>query len=162
MTPSKGGVTRPGTDRVTTTMPIRTLYIARHGDADPFGELTDISRRQASILGERLAHLPINSIWHSALPRAASSTQEIARYLPPTPVAESAELIDNVPCVTTPAETPPSWVSLFDGYAPDEADAAAGNTIAQGLITRFATTPDPAHHSGDSHELLITHAYPTA
>ncbi len=141
-------------------MPIRYLYIARHGDADPFGELTDTGRRQADMLGERLAHIPINSIWHSPLPRAAGSAHEVARYFPSTPVVEAAELIDHVPYVPTPDEMPSSWVPFFDGY--DAAEAEAGHRIAQSLVGRFATTPDPAEHDSDIHELLITHSYPIA
>ena len=139
----------------------RHLYIARHGEADPFGELTATGREQAGLLGERLAHLPIDAVWHSPLPRAASSAHEVARHLPPhTPVTEAAELIDHIPYVPTPAETPRSWVPFFDGY--DAAEADAGHRIAESLIARFATTPDPAAQGADTHEVLLTHAYPIA
>jgi serine/threonine-protein phosphatase PGAM5 len=142
-------------------MVTRHLYIARHGETDPFGELTATGRQQAALLGERLAHLPIDAVWHSPLPRAASSAHEIARHLPPhTPVTEAVELIDHIPYVPTPAETPQSWVPFFDGYDADEADA--GHRIAESLIARFATTPDPAAQGNDTHEILLTHAYPIA
>lgn len=139
-------------------MATRFLYIARHGDADPFGELTDTGREQARLLGQRLAHLPIDTVWHSPLPRATASAQELAAQLRAgTPVAEAAELIDHVPYVPTPEEMPQPWVPFFDGYAPEE--AAAGHRIAQSLIARFAHVPDPAV---DVHDVLITHAYPIA
>lgn len=142
-------------------MTIRYLYITRHGDADPFGQLTDTGREQARLIGERLARIPLDAIWHSPLPRAADSAREIAQHLPPhIPVAEAAELIDHVPYVPAPNETPASWIPFFDGYDTDEAES--GHRTAQSLITRFATTPDPAEHEGDIHELLITHAYPIA
>lgn len=140
-------------------MPTRHLYLARHGDADPFGELTDTGRRQAALLGQRLAEVPLDAVWHSPLPRASASAQEIARHLvPSTPVAEAAELIDHVPYVPRPDETPDPWIPFFDGYERDEAEA--GERIAAGLVARFAATPEP--HAADTHELLITHAYPIA
>ena len=139
-------------------MATRYLYIARHGDADAFGELTDTGREQARLLGRRLAHLPIDAVWHSPLPRAAASAQELAAQLRSgAPVAEAAELIDHVPYVPTPDETPHAWVPFFDGY--DAAGAADGNEIARSLITRFARPPDDVD---DVHEVLITHAYPIA
>lgn len=139
-------------------MATRHLYIARHGDADAFGELTDTGRRQARLVGQRLAHLPINAVWHSPLPRAGGSAQEVAAQLRPgTPVAEAEELIDHVPHVPTPAETPQAWVPFFDGY--DPAEAAAGNRIARRLTARFATPPE---QDADVHEVLITHSYQIA
>lgn len=142
-------------------MAIRHLYIARHGKATAFGELTDIGRHQTGLLGERLANIPIDTVWHSPLPRAADSAHELARHLSTNaPVTEAAELIDNVPYVPTAAEMPPPWVPFFDGYDADE--ATAGHRIAESLISRFATTPDPAAQGTDTHEVLITHTYPIA
>lgn len=142
-------------------MPIRRLYIARHGDADAFGELTDVGRRQASLLGERLANVRIDAVWHSPLPRAAASARTLAQHLPSgTPVGEAAELIDHVPYVPTPAETPPSWRPMFDGY--DAAEAAAGQGTAESLLARFGHLPDDAAGDSDTREVLITHAFQVA
>lgn len=142
-------------------MTIRYVYIARHGDADAFGQLTDTGREQASLLGGRLEHIPLDVVWHSPLPRAAETAHEIARHRRShTPVTEARELIDNVPYVPARNETPPSWIPFFDGWDAD--DAASGAEKAHNMITRFATTPDPADQASDTHELLITHAYPIA
>jgi len=139
----------------------RHLYIARHGEADPFGELTGVGRRQAWLLGERLARLPIDSVWHSPLPRAVASANELARHLSPaTPVGEAAELIDHVPYIPPPAETPSAWIPFFDGY--DAVEAAVGQRISKGLIDRFATGAAPSGFDRDTHEVLITHSYPIA
>lgn len=139
-------------------MATRYLYITRHGDADAFGNLTDTGREQARLLGKRLAHLPIGTVWHSPLPRAADTAHELDMFLGGnTTVAEAAELIDHVPYVPEPEETPSSWVPFFDGYDPEE--AAAGNKIARSLTARFATAPK---EDEDIHELLITHSYPIA
>lgn len=138
-------------------MTTRYLYLARHGDADPFGQLTETGYQQARLLGRRLAHLPIDAVWHSPLPRAVASAGELAAQLTPdTLVREAAELIDHVPYVPPPEETPPPWVPFFDGYDAEEADA--GNRIAQRLTARFATAPE----HDDVHEVLITHAFQIA
>lgn len=133
--------------------------MARHGAADAFGELTGIGHRQAGLLGERLAGVPVGVVWHSPLPRAAASAHELARHLPNVPVAEAAELIDHVPYVPAAAETPPSWTGFFDGY--DDAEAASGHKLAEALVARFAKVPGTTTE-GDTHEVLITHAYPIA
>jgi len=138
-------------------MATRYLYLARHGAADAFGNLTDVGREQVRLLGRRLAHLPIDAVWHSPLPRAADSARELDLFLSGTaPVGEAAELVDHVPYVPAPEETPPSWRPFFDGY--DAEQAAAGNATARDLTARFATAPD----RDDRHEVLITHAYPIA
>lgn len=136
----------------------RYLYITRHGDADAFGNLTETGREQTRRLGRRLAHLPIDAVWHSPLSRAADSARELNIFLSGSaPVAEAAELIDHVPYVPSPEETPPSWVPFFDGYDAD--NASAGHKLAQRLIARFSSPPEGAE---DVHEVLITHAYPIA
>lgn len=139
-------------------MGTRYLYIARHGDADAFGNLTDTGRKQARLLGRRLAHLPIQHIWHSPLPRAADSAQQLNIFLTGTaPVRAADELIDNIPYVPKTEETPQSWEPFFDGFDPESAEA--GRALAQRLTTRFAKA---AESDADLHEVLITHAYPTA
>ncbi len=140
-------------------MGTRHLYLARHGSADAFGELTDAGRRQASLLGQRLASLPVDAIWHSPLPRAVATAHEVARHLPGAAVAEAAELIDHVPYVPSPDEIPQPWAGFFDGY--EDAEVDTGNRLAQGMVGRFATTPDPSNPT-DTHEVLITHAFQIA
>lgn len=143
-------------------MTTRHLYLARHGAADAHGELTDIGHRQAGLLGERLAGVPIDAVWHSPLPRAAASAHELARHLPDVPVAEAAELVDHVPYVPGPAETPPSRAGFFDGL--DDAEAAAGRRLAEALVARFAKAPDTITEGTrrDTHEVLVTHAFQIA
>ncbi len=139
-------------------MAIRYLYLTRHGHADPFGQLTATGREQARLLGARLAHIPFDAVRHSPLSRAADSARETAqRFRSRVPVTEAAELVDHIPYVPAPDETPASWMPFFDGY--DTAEAENGQRIAQRLIDTFATTPE---HERDIHELLITHAYPIA
>ncbi|UZN03856.1 histidine phosphatase family protein [Cellulomonas sp. S1-8] len=137
-------------------MPTRHLYLVRHGAADAFGELTATGRLQVDLLGGRLAQLPVDAVWHSPLPRAVASAGKIARHLPRVPVAPAQELVDHVPYVPTATEMPAPWRGFFDGY--DHGEAAAGRALADALVDRFAT-PDVTR---DTHEVLVTHAYPIA
>jgi probable phosphoglycerate mutase len=141
-------------------MGTRHVYLARHGCADAFGALTDAGRRQANLLGERLAAIPVDAVWHSPLPRAVDTAHELARHLPNASMAEAAELVDHVPYVPGAAEIPPAWTGFFDGY--DDAEASAGHRLAQALTARFATIADPTTPATDTHEVLITHAYQIA
>lgn len=143
-------------------MATRHLYLARHGAADTFGTLTDGGRRQARLLGRRLAGLPMDVVWHSPLPRAAASAEVIAEQLPDVPVIEAPELVDHVPYVPRADETPPSWVGFFDGFGDQE--AAAGQQAAQTLVARFGgpARGTAARAPADTHELLVTHSYPIA
>lgn len=143
-------------------MVTRRLYLARHGAADPFGELTEAGRRQARLLGRRLAAMPIDVVWHSPLPRAAASADALAESLPGVPVIEAPELVDHVPHVPRAAATPSARAGFFDGY--DAAAAAAGRRIADTLTARFGRLPaaTPSGAPSDTHEVLITHSYPIA
>lgn len=134
-------------------MPTRRLHLVRHGAADPFGLLTDTGRRQAELIGARLAGLPIGTVWHSPLPRAARSAQIVAAHLPGAALHRADELVDHVPHV--PGTPPPEWAGFFDGY--DAAEAADGAIRAAALTGRF-TRPTGA----DTHEVLVTHSYPIA
>ena len=87
-------------------MSIRHLYIVRHGAATPFGELTDIGRRQSELVGERLARLPIQTVWHSPLPRAAQSAQIVGTYLPDADIREQPNSSTTYRTSHTRATTP--------------------------------------------------------
>ncbi|MEU4385925.1 histidine phosphatase family protein [Promicromonospora sp. NPDC023805] len=136
-------------------MATRHLYLARHGAADAFGELTDVGHRQAGLLGERLAGLPVDAVWHSPLPRAAASARVIGERLPGVPVAEAAELVDHVPYVPAAADLSAAWAGFFDGF--DDAERAPGERLAGALVDRFAKTAET-----ETHEVLVTHAFQVA
>ncbi|MGK5551992.1 histidine phosphatase family protein [Actinomadura kijaniata] len=134
-------------------MATRHLYLVRHGAADPFGELTDVGRRQSELVGRRLAALPVDAVWHSPLPRAARSAEIIGAFLPEAAVLEAPELVDHVPHV--PEQAPPGWAPFFDGYG--AAEAAEAERRSSALTARFARPAET-----ETHEVLVTHAYPVA
>ncbi|MGO1977465.1 histidine phosphatase family protein [Brachybacterium tyrofermentans] len=136
----------------------RTLYLARHGEADALGTLTERGREQSRRLGRRLAEFPIDVIWHSPLPRAEASAGLVAESLPRVLVDEAPELIDHIPVVPEMTSLTPTWAAFFDGYGAEE--AASGERIARSLTERF-TRPNVVG-ARSTHEVLITHAYPVA
>ncbi|APX33139.1 histidine phosphatase family protein [Brachybacterium sp. P6-10-X1] len=143
----------------------RYLYLARHGDADAFGQLTDIGRSQAALLGRRLAHLPIDVVWHSPLPRAVDCARVLAQELPVSVLVDEAEeLIDHVPYVPPAGELPAAWAPFFDGY--DDAEAAVDHDLARRLSERFGARSlarrEAEAGDRDTHEVLITHAFQIA
>ncbi|MET0424294.1 MAG: histidine phosphatase family protein [Actinoplanes sp.] len=59
------------------------LWLARHAEAtEDESELTSTGRRQATLLGERLAGAGITRISHGPLPRAAETARIVAAHLP--------------------------------------------------------------------------------
>jgi serine/threonine-protein phosphatase PGAM5 len=143
-------------------MTTRHLYLARHGAANALGQLTETGYRQMRLLGQRLAHMPIDVLWHSPLPRAAASAHQIAEHLQGVAVIEAPELIDHVPYVPSSDEMPSSWIGFFDGYT--QAESAAGQRIAEALVARFGAIPRATSRGtpSDTHEILVTHSYPIA
>lgn len=139
-------------------MAARTVYFVRHGAADAWGQVTDEGREQARLVGQRLARLPIDVVWHSPLPRAVESARIIAAELSRVLVDEAAELVDHVPFVPDREDLSPSWVGFFDGY--ERSEAAVGRRSADALAARFGTPHTRAQRA--THEVAVTHAYPIA
>jgi broad specificity phosphatase PhoE len=77
---------------------VSRLWLARHAEAVPDqSKLSDAGRRQAALLGARLAGAGITRISHGPLPRAVETAQIVAEHLPGVPVEVAAELDDEVP-----------------------------------------------------------------
>ncbi|WP_436537034.1 histidine phosphatase family protein [Actinoplanes sp. HUAS TT8] len=93
---------------------VRHLWIARHAFAneDETG-LTGDGEQQATLLGERLAQVPITAIFHGPLPRAAQTAALVGEQLPGVPVEAADELDDNMP---TPANSA-AMIARFTGPA---------------------------------------------
>lgn len=139
-------------------MPRRTLHLVRHGAADALGRITDDGRRQSRLLGQRLARLPVDVVWHSPLPRAADSAQLLAEALPGVLVDEAPELVDHVPFVPDRRTLSPSWTGFFDGWEAKEADLGA--RTARALVSRFGRASGREQRA--TSEVVVTHAYPIA
>jgi probable phosphoglycerate mutase len=128
------------------------LLLARHGEADGDGDdaaLTGPGRRQAALLGARLAGHDLAAVRHSPLTRAAQTAALVGAHLPRVPVVADELLGDYVPFVPDPPPSP--WATFFDGVFAEERDAGAAQAAA--AIERYARA------AGDSAELIVTHSF---
>jgi len=137
----------------------RHLYLTRHGQATPDeGTLTDEGHRQAVLLGERLRNVPLTTIHHGPLPRAARTAHLIAAQLDGVPAHACEPAGDYVPYTPEHAELPPDSADLlldFVTRVPAD-ERALGPGLAQEALERF-TGPVPG--TEDRHELVVTHAF---
>lgn len=131
---------------------MRTLYLARHGEADEAGELTDRGAEQARLLGERLAGADLTAVHHSPRPRAARTAAIVAGALPEVPVRESALLADYPPYLPRASELPwafaPAALEYLEHFSVDE--RSGGPALGPAALEEFATA-EPGR------DLLITH-----
>ncbi|MFJ2193548.1 histidine phosphatase family protein [Kitasatospora sp. NPDC087861] len=147
----------------------RYLYLTRHGEAAPDGSgLTADGRRQAVLLGRRLADRPISAVHHGPLPRAAQSARLIAEQLTAGRAASGQldrvsptvreEAGDYLPYVPSRPELPADSADfLLDFLAqPTAEERTRGPELARRAVRRF-TGPVPG--GADRHELVVTHAF---
>ncbi len=132
---------------------MRTLYLARHGEAD--GDLTTAGRRQATLLGGRLAAEGLTAVHHSPLPRAAQTAELVAESLDGVPVRASELVADHPPYLPEPDELPPVFRPVALRHLADytEAQRAEGPALAARALAEFATPTDD-----DRRELVVAHS----
>lgn len=136
-------------------MATRHLYLVRHGEADALGDLTDVGRRQAALLGARLGAIAVDVVNHSPLPRAVQTAEILGAHLPGVPVSAADELDDHVPPVPDVSGLPAAVARHLAGY--DDVTRATGVRLADALVARFAR---PAE--AETREVLVTHAFQVA
>ncbi|MGW1176655.1 histidine phosphatase family protein [Kitasatospora sp. NPDC002543] len=139
----------------------RYLYLARHGEAASEGDgsgLTETGRRQAVLLGRRLAGRPVSALHHGPLPRAAETARLVAEQLTAVRPECREEAGDFVPYVPAPAELPEDSARfLLDHLSGTTAEERrTGAALARRAVERF-TGPVPGGEV--RHELVVTHAF---
>jgi len=132
----------------------RFLHLARHGEAVDDGDLSPAGREQATLLGRRLAGLPIAVVHHGPLPRAARTAAMVAAHLPGVPVHAAEEVGDYIPPVPDPAALPETFARFLRDVSP--AEYARGADLAAAAIARHARP------QGQPHELIVTHSFTVA
>ncbi|MFF4381272.1 histidine phosphatase family protein [Kitasatospora sp. NPDC001547] len=144
------------TDRAT-----RYLYLARHGETASEGDgsgLTAAGRRQASLLGRRLAGRPFSALHHGPLPRAAETARLVAEQLGgvrPEPCEEAGDFVPYVPARDElPDDSAEFPLTYLAGTTAQE--RASGAALARRAVERF-TGPVPGGE--ERHELVVTHAF---
>ncbi|MEU0009125.1 histidine phosphatase family protein [Streptomyces sp. NPDC006314] len=137
----------------------RYLYLARHGEASPDEtELTDIGRRQAELLGERLRHSPLSAIYHGPLPRAEQTARLIGDQLDDVPVQSSELAGDYLPHLPAREELPSEFadtlLARLDQFPAEERENGPG--LARRALARFT---GPVSGDEPRHELIVTHNF---
>ncbi|MPZ83678.1 MAG: histidine phosphatase family protein [Actinophytocola sp.] len=129
---------------------MRTLYLARHGEATR--DLTSVGREQAHLLALRLAGVPLTAVHHSPVARAAQTAAIVAAALD-VPIAPSELLADYPPYLPMASELStafaPRALAHLEDYPSDQ--RSGGPTLGARVLAEF-TSPD------ERHDLLITHS----
>ncbi|MFE9120912.1 histidine phosphatase family protein [Streptomyces sp. NPDC007172] len=137
----------------------RYLYLARHGDAGHEGPvLSEVGRRQAGLLGRRLAGVPWDAVHHGPLGRAAETARLVAAELDGVVPQEAEWAGDYVPYWPQRAELPAAQADGILGFLgdPEPGEREAGPRLAReatAQCTGPVDGPDPRH------ELVITHGF---
>lgn len=130
---------------------MRTLYLARHGEAA--GALTPAGREQARLLGLRLARKPLDGVFHSPVERAAETAALVSAAVPDVPVTVSPLVGDYLPYAPTAGELAPEFAPLalahVADYPADQRETGPG--LAERALAEF-TAPTPRT------DLIITHS----
>ncbi|SOB85866.1 histidine phosphatase family protein [Streptomyces sp. 1331.2] len=138
----------------------RYLYLARHGEAahTEGGGLTAAGRRQATLLGRRLAGRPITAVHHGPLPRAAETARLVAEQLDgvlPTVCEEAGDYLPYLPeRAELPEESAEFLLDFLSHATPEE--CASGAVLAPRAVERFT---GPVAGGEERHELVVTHAF---
>ncbi|MEV6306683.1 histidine phosphatase family protein [Actinoplanes sp. NPDC051861] len=124
-------------------MSTRHLWIVRHGEATPDQSgLSVTGRRQADLLGARLAGLTFASISHSPRPRAERTAEVVAAHLPGVPVRVAAELDDRIPTEDPAADA--AMIARFTAPVADEThDLVITHNFQVGWFVRDALAAPP-------------------
>ncbi|MFE7633731.1 histidine phosphatase family protein [Kitasatospora sp. NPDC057518] len=139
----------------------RYLYLARHGEAESHGDhsgLTAAGRRQAALLGRRLAGRPVSVLHHGPLPRAAETARLVAEQLTgvrPEPCEEAGDFVPYVPARDELPDDGARFLLDFLGGT-TAAEREEGAVLARRAVERF-TGPVPGRE--ERHELVVTHAF---
>ena len=133
------------------------VYLVRHGEHQHAehglvdGPLSPRGRRQAAALADRLSGVPLSTVRHSPLERAAETARAVADRLPSVSPEPSALLFDCIPSGPAP-ETPKVYEPFFGSVT--EAEIEAGSAQMADAGAEFLRS-----HREDRHDLLITHNF---
>ncbi|MFI6473969.1 histidine phosphatase family protein [Streptomyces sp. NPDC050516] len=137
----------------------RYLYLTRHGDAGHEGPaLTDGGRRQAALLGRRLARVSLDAVHHGPLGRAAETARLIAAELDGATATEAEWAGDYVPYWPDRGELPASDADRILDFL---GDPEPGEREAGARLVREAMAHCTGPFGGPSprHELVVTHSF---
>ncbi|MFI6054849.1 histidine phosphatase family protein [Streptomyces violascens] len=137
----------------------RYLYLARHGDAGHEGPaLTEAGRRQAALLGRRLARAPLDAVHHGPLGRAAETARLVTAELDGVTATEAEWAGDYVPYWPERGELPTSDADRILDFLgdPEPGEVEAGSRLVRETMARCTGPVDAAV---PRHELVVTHSF---
>jgi probable phosphoglycerate mutase len=132
----------------------RYLFLTRHGEAAPSGDLTEAGRWQAFHLGRRLRDVPVTAIRHGPLRPASQTAALLAAQLPGVPVHSDDAAGCFVPYTPAREELPETSGDLLHAFA--RRLPPADEELAAEAERRF-TGPVPA--AEPRYEVLVTHHF---
>ncbi|MGW4060216.1 histidine phosphatase family protein [Amycolatopsis sp. NPDC004747] len=132
----------------------RYLFLTRHGEQGPDGSLTEAGHRQAILLGRRLRDVPVTSIHHGPLPRAAQTAHLIAAQLSGVPVQEEKAAGDFVPYTPRREELPETSGDLLLAFT--RQFPPADEELAAEAERRFS---GPVPGSEPRYDVVVTHNF---
>jgi broad specificity phosphatase PhoE len=137
----------------------RYLYLVRHGEALPGGGgLSENGRRQAALLGRRLAGSPISAVHHGPLPRAEQTAKLIGEHLAGVALTPDEAAGDYVPYVPDRDELPSDCADTllrFLATAGAE-ERERGPALAARALAEFT---GPVAGGAERHDLVVTHNF---
>jgi broad specificity phosphatase PhoE len=120
--------------------------------------LTANGRRQAVLLGRRLRSVPLSTVHHGPMTRAAQTARLISEQLEGVPLHVSEAAGDYVPYVPDRAELPLESADrtfrFLDQFS--AAERERGPVLARQAQARFT---GPVDGGEDRHELVVTHNF---
>ncbi|MEV4431856.1 histidine phosphatase family protein [Streptomyces sp. NPDC049585] len=137
----------------------RHLYLVRHGEALPDESgLSEKGRRQAELVGRRLAGVPLSVVHHGPLARAEQTARVIGEHLEGAVVRADEVAGDYVPYFPGREELPADCADhLLDFLSQSTAeDRQHGPGLAQRALERFT---GPVAGGEERHELVVTHNF---
>src|SRR5688572_4759572 len=117
-------------------MATRLLYLVRHGEyaddgaGEDDGPLTEAGVRQSTLVGERLATVPLAAVHHSPTQRATQSTALVAAPLHGVPVHGSDLLRDFLPTGPDPSTMSAAELEFLATASPAELAEGPGRAAA--------------------------------
>ncbi|MBZ0289909.1 MAG: histidine phosphatase family protein [Anaerolineae bacterium] len=138
-------------------MPVRVIYLVRHGQYESYpengdalgGSLTPLGRDQAEHAAEALSQMPISAIHTSTLRRAAETAALIAGRFPGLTVQASRELWEIIPCI--PPREAEYFALHFPALTPEA--IARDREVADTAFERLFRPPVEQ----DEQEVIVCH-----
>jgi len=151
---------------------VTTIYLARHGESDWNAEnrfqgradrpLTDLGRRQAELLAEQVAALPLRAVYTSPLRRSVETAEIVAAPLGIVPIHDQAlsEVDVGSWAGLTRREVEERFPEGFHNWIAGGAGWEDGETYQAMALRVLQAIRSIAESHADGHILVVSHGGP--